>query len=356
MPVIQNIIFDWSGTLADDFDPVWKATNDIFRQYGRPAWSREEFREKFFLPFTEFYKIYLPEATMVQLEHYYHSSFKLLQENIPLLPGAREILEYCRTRGMKIFLLSTIHAEHFEVQASRLGVKDYFSRAYVQILDKKKAIHRILAEHDLEPSATLFVGDMQHDIETARHGGILSAAVLTGYDSLAKLTAAGPDYIFRNLGELQRHLQRHQIEPAYHPVPTVGALIIGPHHKLLMIRTFKWSNKWGIPGGKIKTNETALDALHREIAEETGLRLREVEFVMVQDCIGSREFFKPAHFLLLNYLARTDQWEVTLNEEADEYRWVTLEEADALPLNEPTRRLIEACRGKIRPGPAPSTP
>lgn len=343
MPVIQNIIFDWSGTLADDFEPVWKASNELFATYGKPPWTREAFREKFFLPFTEFYKIYLPEAKMAELEHHYHTAFKLLQENIPLLPGAREILEYCQSRGMKIFLLSTIHHDHFEVQAARLGVKDYFTRPYVQIMDKRKAIHSILAEHDLDPAATLFVGDMTHDIETARHGGIRSAAVLTGYDTLEKLTAAGPDFIFRNLSELQHHLQRHQSEPAYHPIPTVGALIVNAAGRLLMIRTFKWSNKWGIPGGKIKTGETALDALHREIREETALVLDRVEFVMVQDCIGSKEFFKPAHFLLINYLAWTSGTVVVLNEEADEYRWVTPEEAFQLPLNQPTRTLLETC-------------
>lgn len=348
MTVIQNIIFDWSGTLADDFEPVWKASNELFAAYGKPAWTREEFREKFFLPFTDFYKIYLPEAKMAELEHHYHTAFKLLQENIPLLPGAREILDYCRGRGMKIFLLSTIHHQHFEVQAARLGVKDHFTQAYTQALDKRKTILELLATHDLEPRSTLFVGDMQHDIETAQHGGVRSAAVLTGYDSLEKLTAKGPDLIFRNLAELQSHLERHRAkgEPAYHPIATVGALIANPEGRLLMIRTYKWSNKWGIPGGKIQTDETALDALHREIREETGLTLRGVEFVMVQDCIGSKEFYKPAHFLLLNYLARSDRSEVVLNEEADEYRWVTAEEAEQLPLNEPTRLLLRTCREK----------
>lgn len=348
MPLIKNIIFDWSGTLADDFEPVWKATNDIFREYGKAAWSKEEFREKFFLPFTDFYKIHLPEATMVQLEHYYHSSFKLLQENIPLLPGAREILEYCRERKIKMFLLSTIHAEHFQVQAQRLGVKDFFNQAYVQILDKRKTIHQLLGDHDLDPRETVFIGDMQHDIETAQHGGIRSAAVLTGYDSLAKLTAKGPDYIFRNLTEFQEHLERHRSEPSRHPIATVGALITGPSGKLLMIRTFKWSNKWGIPGGKIKTDETALDAVHREILEETGLPLEKVEFVLVQDCIGSKEFYKPAHFLLLNYFAHTNREDVVLNHEADEYRWVTPAEAAAMDLNQPTRILLEAWQ-KRRP-------
>ena len=73
--------------------------------------------------------------------------------------------------------------------------------------------------------------------------------------------------------------------------------------EVLMIRTHKWSNRWGIPGGKIKTNEPALDALRREVREETGLELRDIRFALVQDCIEPPEFYKRAHFLLLNYTA-----------------------------------------------------
>lgn len=341
MPVIKNIIFDWSGTLADDFQPVLQATNDLFAEYGKPPFSEQDFRDKFFLPFPEFYKIHLPEATMVQLDHYYHSSFKLLQENIQLLPGAREILNYCRQEKIRIFLLSTIHAEHYEVQAERLGVKEYFNQAYVQAIDKRKTILQLLADHDLNPHETLFVGDMQHDIETARHGGVQSCAVLTGYDSLEKLKSVSPDLIFKDLDGVLSHLQEHRSEPDYPPVATVGALVINPEDKILMIRTYKWSNLWGIPGGKIKSNETSEAALRREMKEETGLDIHDIQFVMVQDCIRSKEFFKPAHFLLLNYTARTESSEVVLNEEADEFRWVTIDEAYQLPLNTPTRILLD---------------
>jgi phosphoglycolate phosphatase len=341
MAIIKNIILDWSGTLVNDFPPVLEATNEIFKQYGRPAFTAEEFKEKFFLPFPDFYKIHLPEATMVQLDHYYHSAFKLLQENIPLLPHALEFLEYCRERAMPMFLLSTIHAEHFTVQGDRLGVKHYFKQAYVQALDKRKTILHLLAEHDLEPKETLFIGDMVHDIETARHGGVTSCAVLTGYDALAKLKSAGPDLLFRNLKEVREYLSRHREEPDFAPVATVGALIFNARGEVLMIRTHKWSNLWGIPGGKIKTNEGSMDALRREIREETGLELDDIRFVMVQDCIGSTEFYKKAHFLLLNYTARARGAAVTLNDEAEEYQWVKPEKARQLPLNQPTRTLLE---------------
>ena len=119
-----------------------------------------------------------------------------------------------------------------------------------------------------------------------------------------------------------------------------------------MIRTHKWSGKWGIPGGKIKRGETALAALRREIMEETNLKIKDVEFVIVQDCIGSREFYRDAHFVLLNYVCRCVAKNpcVVLNEEGREFKWLPLAAAKKLPLNKPTKILIEAVEAKAESG------
>ncbi|MDK3161961.1 NUDIX domain-containing protein [Kamptonema cortianum] len=84
-----------------------------------------------------------------------------------------------------------------------------------------------------------------------------------------------------------------------------------------------------------------MDALRREIREETALDIDEIRFVMVQDCIRPPEFYKKAHFLLLNYTCRTRQTDVVLNEEAEVFRWLPLAEAKKLDLNTPTKILIE---------------
>lgn len=204
--MIRNVLLDWSGTLADDLGAVLQATNAIFREYGRNEFTREEFRQHFRLPFSGFYAEFLPEATLEGLEALYERFFAGLNDEIELLPGAMEFLDFCAKTGRRTFLLSTIKRSHFSIQAGRLGVLERFEHAYVEVMDKREMIREILRVHDLDPAETAFVGDMVHDIETAKHGGVLDIAVLTGFDPLEKLAAANPTVILDGIPTLQRLL------------------------------------------------------------------------------------------------------------------------------------------------------
>ncbi len=344
--MIRNIIFDWSGTLVDDLPAVLKASNFVLTQAGKTEMSLEQFRAEFSLPFKKFYDRHTPHVPMPQLEDWFHRSFKQAQASVTELPYARDFLEFCRVKKIRTFLLSTVHADHFAVQCRVTGFDAYLEKPYTDVWDKRKKIHGILSENNLKPDETLFIGDMEHDIETAQHGGVHSCAVLTGYNTLAQLRAAKPDLIVEHLGELREILeQNHFDSPARMKIPlaTVGALIFNGTGEVLMIRTHKWSDKWGIPGGKIKWGETSAAALRREIKEETGLKISGIKFVLVQDCIRSKEFYRDAHFILLNYTCRCQgRPRVKLNDEGREFRWLKLADAKKLKLNKPTKILIEA--------------
>jgi phosphoglycolate phosphatase len=350
--MLRNIIFDWSGTLVDDLPAVWRATNYVLTQADRPEMSLDQFRAEFCLPFTTFYDRHTPHIPLPRLEDWFHNRFRQVQDSVCELPHARDFLEFCRGRKLRNFVLSTIHRDHFAVQAAVTGFSAYLEKPYLNVWDKREKIHEILQENHLKPDETLFIGDMQHDIETARHGHIHSCAVLTGYNTLDQLRAAEPDLIVEHLGELRQILEQNDLslkaqprrfEEAHPPIVTVGALIFNPAGQVLMVRTHKWSNLWGIPGGKIKWGEAAVDALRREIKEETNLDITNIEFVLVQDCIHSKEFYREAHFVLLNYICQCARDPlVKLNDEAREFRWTTLPQALTMALNQPTRNLLLA--------------
>ena len=350
--MIRNIIFDWSGTLVDDLPAVLQASNYVLAQAGKPVMTLDRFRAEFQLPFTTFYDRHTPEVPMAQLEEWFHAEFRRAQGSVRELPHARAFLEFCREQKFRTFLLSTVHTDHFKVQCQATGLGGFLDRPYTDVWDKREKIHEILRENNLNPAETLFIGDMEHDIATAHHGGVHSCAVLTGYNTLDQLRAAKPELIVEHLSELRQLLVKHggHLRPAgpghpeEPPLATVGALIFNAQNEVLMIRTHKWSGLWGIPGGKIKRGEKSETALRRELKEETGLNVTDIRFVLVQDCISSKEFYRDAHFVLLNYTCRcvAKNPKVVLNDESFDCRWVSLAAARKLKLNKPTKILLAA--------------
>src|SRR5258708_14447826 len=67
-------------------------------------------------------------------------------------------------------------------------------------------MRRVLAENHLVAEETAFVGDMAHDIEAAKKCGLLAAGILTGFDTVDKLAAAGAALIVKGFPELQQLL------------------------------------------------------------------------------------------------------------------------------------------------------
>lgn len=128
-----------------------------------------------------------------------------------------------------------------------------------------------------------------------------------------------------------------------YPLPAVAALI-AHQQKVLLVRTHKWSGLWGVPGGKIDYGEDTLTALSREMREEVGLEIHSPVYAFYSDIIEDPKFYKPAHFLSLEFVAYSDSNIVTPNEEIAEYAWLTLQEALEYPINPYTKRLLLWCQ------------
>ena len=91
-----------------------------------------------------------------------------------------------------------------------------------------------------------------------------------------------------------------------HPIPGVGAIVVGPLG-VLLARRDKAPGKglWSIPGGGVEIGETQIESVKREVEEETGVECEVLELISTYDLItrddaGAIEF----HFLLNHYVAR----------------------------------------------------
>lgn len=127
----------------------------------------------------------------------------------------------------------------------------------------------------------------------------------------------------------------------HYPEPTVGALIFNSEGKLLLVKSHKWRDKYVIPGGHIEVGETLEEALRREIKEETDLDVYDIEFLVFQEFIFDNAFWRKGHFIFFDHVCKTDTTRVNLNDEAEEYVWVSLEEGLELPIDPYTKIAIE---------------
>jgi ADP-ribose pyrophosphatase YjhB (NUDIX family) len=138
------------------------------------------------------------------------------------------------------------------------------------------------------------------------------------------------------------------------PLVTVGGLLRDSLGNVLLVRTRKWSDKWGIPGGKVELGESLEAAFLRETMEETGLEALNPRLVMIQEAIDHPEFHRPAHFVLINYVADVAGIRpvVVLNDEAEEFVWKPYDSAvtDFTDVNQPTRALLEKIDKDMREG------
>jgi len=203
-----------------------------------------------------------------------------------------------------------------------------------------------LADAGISPDESLLVLGSPAALGLARAARVRACAIEP--DPARRSLWTGCDEIWESEAQAVRWVDRQiQLEARGWPIATGGGLVFRMDDRALFVRTAKWGGTWGVPGGKVDYGETCEAAFAREIREETGLVVKDVRFVLVQDAIEEPEFHRPRHFVLLNYSARTETDSVQLNHESLECGWFTLTESLDLPLNRPTRFLVESMMGSL---------
>jgi len=125
-----------------------------------------------------------------------------------------------------------------------------------------------------------------------------------------------------------------------YPEITVGGLIFNKQGKVFLMSSYKWRGKYVIPGGHVELGEKLKDTLRREVKEETGLDISDIEFINMQEFIFDNAFWKKKHFIFLDYACRAKSGKIKLNSEGQEYVWVSLKDALNLDIEPYTRKVI----------------
>ncbi|MBO4108416.1 HAD-IA family hydrolase [Streptococcus suis] len=175
-----TFIWDLDGTLLDSYEAILAGIQETYEQYKLP-FDREEVKQ-FILRYSvkdllvrdaDKYGLDSDELNRVRA-----TSLKEKNTKIPLMAGAREILDWTAEKGIQNFVYTHKSDNAFQVLED-LGVRHHFT----EILTSDSGFARkpspeallfLIEKYGLDKENTHYIGDRMLDVETAINAGIQS--------------------------------------------------------------------------------------------------------------------------------------------------------------------------------------
>lgn len=122
------------------------------------------------------------------------------------------------------------------------------------------------------------------------------------------------------------------------PVLAVGAVVVDGSRVVLIQRAHDpGKGSWSLPGGRVVPGERLVDALVREIREETSLDVAVERLVEVVEILGERH-----HYVVLDYRARVLSGELRAGDDAADARWVDVADLPSFGVTDAVLRVVRS--------------
>ena len=171
-------IFDLDGTLADAYKAIEKSLNFTLQRLGLKKVSYGEAKRKVGRGDKAFMEMFFPENTIKRaLQIYRDHHKKALKIHSKARPYAKELLKGLKRRHKLTAIASNRPSVYTNLILKSLGIKKYFNVVLCadEVKSNKpdpKILNVIVKKLKINKSDTVFVGDMDIDLETAKRAGI----------------------------------------------------------------------------------------------------------------------------------------------------------------------------------------
>lgn len=198
--MIQHILFDFDGTIADSRELAMRVINEIAVSNKINTITEEEFRELIKIPLTErFKKLKVPMYKIPKFAIEAVSRMKGRINEVNLIDGIEELVHTLKKNNYKISILSSNSKENIIgfLKVNNLNIFD-FVYSEKNLFGKDKSIKKFLKSNNLKNDEILYIGDEMRDIDSCKKIGVKIIAVTWGYDSFDLLSKGLPEFIVHN--------------------------------------------------------------------------------------------------------------------------------------------------------------
>lgn len=209
----KTVIFDLDGTLLDTIQDLADAANYVCEQRGWPVHPVNEYKKMVGNGIPKLVERFSPaNARQPQqlartLEAFLMRYSAYMRQKTAPYPGIPELLEQLKKAGVQLAVLSNKQDSLCREVISYYFDFTLFDRVRgalpgVAAKPDPAGVHRLMAELSADAPSTLFVGDSDVDILTAKNSGLAGCGVLWGFRDRDELTRAGADHIAQTPSEL----------------------------------------------------------------------------------------------------------------------------------------------------------
>lgn len=218
LPKFQLAIFDFNGTLTEEMSIVELCLEHYFTRFDLKKPSLKTYRQEITTDYMNFYYRHgIPgHITKKEMNEMRHNLVLANLDKITLQPGAKEIIEYSKSQGMFLAIV-TGEAEcifHKLIDHLKLD-RNIFDVTYTNAPYKTEIFKKLLNDFNVSPSNAYFIDDIESGIRQANSVGIHSIGVCNGFGTRATIAPAKPrllaDHLPRAL-EYIKVINRHDFD------------------------------------------------------------------------------------------------------------------------------------------------
>lgn len=206
-----TIIFDLDGTLLNTLADLAAATNHALAEHKLPQRTTDEVRRFVGNGIRKLIERAVPADTPAKLQEEVFASFNRYYkehcaDSTRPYEGVPQLLQQLRAAGCRTAIVS--NKADYGVQAL---AKQYFDgqlnaacgeRAGIAKKPAPDMLLAIMRQLKAEPASTIYIGDSDTDLDTARNAGVACIGACWGFRGRAFLEAHGAKLLAENVGDI----------------------------------------------------------------------------------------------------------------------------------------------------------
>ena len=189
-------LFDWNGTLLDDLDIVYGSVVEIFRRYGLPAPTLEQYRNEIEADFMKFYYEHGMHQHVTGNDlNAIRKQFLLSHPAQPKLrPDALKLFALCQELKIPMGIVSASKMDLLMAQLKQFEILNFFDDIQGSAFDKEKALVGVLDQFGVPAEEVFYLDDSVDGLTAAKNLGITTIGVTNGYYTKERIMGVRPDY------------------------------------------------------------------------------------------------------------------------------------------------------------------